>query len=359
MNLAGSLQNEAVAAEASPVAKGRLFIVCLVACAFVQIAPAAHAAVPSWVRPALRYMVDHDHITRASFKPNRKMRRSAYKALMTSVFGGGYRRSTGYVTAGEVATSLVKRVGRRNVALTVAGSTSPDGWDPGMTRRGGFEVVARELGLRRDRSTSEEAYEASSRMPLRQADVIYAVWKAKTGPNTYASDSLLGFSLDTYDANRRAVVKYAFSLLGTPYVWAGEWPKATAAGYPYGAQTGGGFDCSGFVWYVLKKATSGYEPINRPYAGWRLPERSSADMARATSKRIAFRNLKPADVVFFASGGKDASPSSVYHAAIYLGKGWVVHSSGSRAGASLAFIGKGSWWRDQVAWGRRVVPAAS
>lgn len=322
------------------------------------MAPAAHAAVPSWVRPALRYMVDHEHITRESFKPNRKMRRSAYKALMTSVFGGGYRRSTGYVTAGEVATSLVKRLGRRNVAVSVADSISPDGWDPGMTRRGGFEVVARELGLRYNRGGSEESYEASSRMPLRQADVVYAVWKAKTAPNTWRADALLGFSLDNYDANRRAVVKYAFSLFGGPYVWAGEWPTRTPDGYPFGAQTAGGFDCSGFVWYVLKKATTGYEPINRPYAGWKLPERSSADMARATSTRIGFRSLKPADIVFFASGGSSAKPSSVYHAGIYLGNGWMVDSKGSSAGPSLAFIGKGSWWWDQFAWGRRVVPAA-
>jgi cell wall-associated NlpC family hydrolase len=323
------------------------------------MAPVANAAVPSWVRPALRYMVNHDHIVRDNFKPNRKMRRAAFKALMTSVFGGGYRRTSGYVTAGEVAKALVKRLGERDVAVSISDETSPDGWDPGMSRRGGFEVVARELGLRHDRSTSEETYEASSRMPLRQADVIYAVWKAKTDPDTWASDSLLGFSLASYDANRRSVVKYAFSLLGAPYVWAGEWPNRTPDGYPYGAQTAGGFDCSGFVWYVLKKSTTGYKPINRPYAGWKLPERSSADMARATPKRIRFRYLKPADVVFFSANGRDAKPSSVYHAAIYLGKGWVVHSSGSRAGASLAFIGEGSWWRDQVAWGRRVVPAAS
>jgi cell wall-associated NlpC family hydrolase len=330
-------------------------IVCLIACAFVQMAPAAHAAVPSWVRPALRYLVSHDHIERDDFKPNRKMRRAAFKRLMTSAFGGGYRRSTGYVTAGEVARALVKRVGKGNVAVTVAGVTSPDGWDPGMTRRQGFEVVARELGLRYNRVGSEESFEASSRMPLRQADVIYAVWKAKTAPNTWRSDSLLGLSLDNYDAKRRAVVKYAFSLLGAPYVWAGEWPTRTPDGYPYGAQTAGGFDCSGFVWYVLKKATAGYEPMNRPYAGWRLPERSSADMARATTKRIGFRYLEPADIVFFSPDGKDAKPSSVYHVGIYLGKGWMVDSKGSSAGPSLAFIGKGSWWRDQVAWGRRVV----
>jgi murein DD-endopeptidase len=315
--------------------------------------------VPSWVRPALRYMVDHGHIQRDSFKPNRKMRRAAFKRLMTSVFGGGYRRSTGYVTAGEVAKALVNRLGKRRVAVSIADSTSPDGWDPGMSRRGAFEVVARELGLRYNRTGAEEAYEASSGMPLRQADVVYAVWKARTAPRTWAADSLLGFELSNYDPNRRAVVRYAFSQLGVPYVWAGEWPTRTPDGYPYGAQTAGGFDCSGFIWYVIKKATTGYQPISRPYSGWKLAERSSADMARATAKRIRYRYLKPGDILFFSGDGTDAKPSSVYHTGIYLGKGWMVDSRGSSAGPSLAFVGKGSWWRDQFAWGRRVVPVVS
>ncbi|MQB01005.1 MAG: hypothetical protein GEU78_12045 [Actinobacteria bacterium] len=341
------------------MAKGRLLIVFLVACAFVQMAPAARAAVPSWVRPALRYMVKHDHIQRESFKPNRKMKRAAFKRLMRSVFGGGYRRYRGYVTAGEVARALVNRLGKRKVAVSIADSTSPDGWDPGMSRRGAFEVVARELGLRYNRTGAEEAYEASSGMPLRQADVVYAVWRAKTGPRTWAADALLGFELSNYDANRRAVVRYAFSQLGVPYVWAGEWPTRTPDGYPYGAQAAGGFDCSGFVWYVIKKATTGYQPIGRPYSGWKLAERSSADMARATAKRIGYRYLKPGDILFFSGEGKDAKPSSVYHTGIYLGKGWMVDSKGSSAGPSLAFIGKGSWWRPQFAWGRRVIPVAS
>ena len=344
--------------EATTVAKGRVVIVCLVACAFVQIVPAAHAAVPDWVRPALRYLDNNGHFNRDYFRPNRPMARTRFARLMTSVFGEGYSGSEGYVTAGEVARALVTVVGERDVAVSLSRSTSPDGWDPGMSRRGAFEVVARELGLRHDRVGDEDSFEAWSGEPLRQADIIYAVWKAEVSPDTWASESLMGFSLADYDPARRAVVKFAFSLLGSPYVWAGEWPTRTPEDYPYGAQSAGGFDCSGFVWYVMKKATSTYKPVDRPYAGWRLDERSSADMARATTTRLTFRQLQPGDLVFFSADGSDAKAGSVYHVAIYLGNRWVVHSSGSRAGASLAFIGKGSWWRSQVAWGRRLIPAA-
>ena len=78
-------------------------------------------------------------------------------------------------------------------------------------------------------------------------------------------------------------------------------------------------------------------------------------MARATRNRLRYRELKPGDLVFFASKGGRAKAADVYHAGIYLGRGWMVHSSGSRAGISLATIGRGSWWHSQIAWGRRVI----
>jgi cell wall-associated NlpC family hydrolase len=78
-------------------------------------------------------------------------------------------------------------------------------------------------------------------------------------------------------------------------------------------------------------------------------------MARAAETKLGYRKLLPADVVFFAPGGRDAKAADVYHAGIYLGNGWMVHSSGSRAGISLAEIGPGSWWNDQLTWGRRII----
>ena len=317
----------------------------------------ARASVPEWVRPAVRYLVDQGYLDRDSFYPNRSMTRTAFKRLMNKAFGGGYGRERGIVTAGEVSAALVRRLGRGELAKSLNAATSPDGWDPEVGTRFGSEVVARELGLRRDRPTNEEALESSSDEAMRQADIAWAVWRAKTAPSFYGADALSRFGLRNYNEAKRKVVKFALSLVGSPYVWGGEWPVATASGYPYGAQSHGGFDCSGFIWYVLQKKSSGYRPVNRPYSGWSIPERSSYDMAGAIGrrKRVAFDELKPADIVFFAPEGPDAKASSVYHAGLYLGKGWMIHSSGSRAGISLAPIGPGSWWNDQLAWGRRIV----
>jgi cell wall-associated NlpC family hydrolase len=314
----------------------------------------ARAAVPEWVRPALRYLVDHGYLNRDSFRSDATMARRAFTRLMTRTFGGGYSRAEGTVTAGEVSRALVRRLGRAAIARRLAGAESPDGWDPGVGLRFGYEVTGRELGLRHDRPTGEESMESSAGEPMRQADIIWAVWQAKTSPDVWAADTLGNFRLGDYDETRRKVVKFALSLVGAPYVWGGEWPAKTPSGYQYGAQAHGGFDCSGFAWYVLRRRTSAWSP-NRPYQGWALPERSSRDMAAATRNRLGFRELGPGDLVFFASGGRDAKAADVYHVGIYLGRGWMVHSSGSRAGISLASIGRGSWWHGQIAWGRRII----
>lgn len=320
-------------------------------------AGAARAPVPDWVKPAVRYLVDQGYLERGSFHPNWAMKRADFKALMKTAFGGGYRRERGKVTAGEVAAALVRRLGRGPIAKSLNAVTSPDGWDPGVGGRFGTEVVARELGLRRDRPATEEALEASAGDAMTQADVVWAVWRAKTSPSIYGADALDHFRLRNYDDTRREIVKFALSLVGAAYVWGGDWPTATPAGFPYGSQPAGGFDCSGFIWYVLKQKSTGYDPLNRPYEGWSIPERASYDMAAIPErKRLGFEELKPADLVFFAPQGADSKASSVYHAGIYLGNGWMIHSSNGRAGISLGEIGPGSYWNEQLAWGRRIVP---
>lgn len=331
--------------------------------ALVSVAASLHAGtaqarlrnVPEWALPAVRYLVAEGAVDAPGFRANEPMKRSAFKKVMGKTFGGGFTRTKGYVTAAEVSAALVKALGKDSIASRLRQAKSPDGWQPQVDRWFGSEIVSREMGLRRDRATTEEAREASAGEPMAQADVAYAVWKAKTAPSTWSADALAGFSLSSYGPVRREVVQYALSLVGTPYVWGGEWARKTPAGYPYGAQAHGGVDCSGFVWYVLRKKEPGWAPAGRPYAGWQFPERSSALMAAATKKRLGYRQLQPGDVVFFAPDGTKSKATAVYHAGLYLGRGWIVHSSGSRAGVSLASIAPGSWWHDQIAWGRRVI----
>jgi cell wall-associated NlpC family hydrolase len=321
-------------------------------------AQAAANPIPEWVKPAVRYLSEAGALDRSTFETDAPMHRRAFKNMMDATFGGGYKRVKGKITAGEVSAALVRATGFKPLADQLNDVRSPDGWDPGVGKRFGTEVVSRELGLRRDRPTSEESLEAGARDLLTQGDVAWATWTAATDPDEWAAGVLSGFTLGSYEGVRREVVAYALSLAGTPYVWGGEWLSPTPAGYPFGAQSAGGVDCSGFLWNVLKAKSSSYSPAERPYKGWTIDERSSADMARGTarSKRLGYNKLIAGDIVLFAPKGKDDRLANVYHAALYLGDGWIVHSSGSRAGVSIGSIAPGSWWHDQIVFGRRIIP---
>jgi cell wall-associated NlpC family hydrolase len=311
---------------------------------------------PDWVKPAVGYVVTNGYFDKDGMEVNKPMPRSVFKAVMKKAFGGGFKRDKGKVTAFEVSKTLVKALGLKETALHLAGVKTPDEWSPGAGKEFGYEVVARNLGLRHDRSTIEEHLEASSDDYLTQGDVLWAVWQAKTSPDTWTAQGLANFELAKLDGTQKRIVKFAFSLVGTPSVWGGEWTAKTPSGYPYGPQSHGGVDCSGFTWYVMrKKAPPSWVP-KRPYKGFDLPERSSAQMAGATprKKRLGFKQLEPADLVFFAPDGRKSEPSSVYHVGIYLGKGWMIDSSGSKDGVSLDFMGSGSWYQDQFAFGRRL-----
>lgn len=333
----------------------------IAACVLVALLPSSAAAeltrVPDWAKPAVNYLVEKKLVDRETFQAEEPMTRRAFGQIMKGAFGGGFSKTRGKVTAGEVSATLVRALGRKPIADALSSVKSPDGWDPEVAPRFGTEVVARELGLRHDRPTTEEASEASEDEPMRQADVAWAVWKALTAPSTYSADVLANFKLDSYKGVRRTVVKFALSLVGTPYVWGGEWTDVTPAGYPFGAQAHGGVDCTGLLWYVLQQKSDLYSPIQRHYKGWSIPERTSSDMARATPKnaRLGYKQLKAGDVLLFAPKGRDDKPANVYHAGMYLGQGWMIHSSGSRAGVSLGQVSEGSYWREQFLWGRRII----
>ena len=331
------------------------------ACVLVALLPSSAAAevvrVPDWAKPAVTYLAEKKLIDRETFQADEPMSRKAFGQIMEGAFGGGFSQTKGKVTAGEVSAALVRALGRKSIADALSSVKSPDGWDPEVSPSFGTEVVARELGLRHDRPTTEEASEASKDEPLRQADIAWAVWKALTAPSTYSADVLANFRLDSYKGIRRAVVKYALSLVGTPYVWGGEWADVTPAGYPFGAQAHGGLDCSGFLWNVLQRKSELYSPMGRPYQGWSLPERTASDMTKATPRnaRLGYKQLMAGDLLFFAPKGRDDKPANVYHAGLYLGQGWMIHSLGSRAGVSLGQVSEGSYWRGQFLWGRRVI----
>ncbi|HXF56900.1 MAG TPA: NlpC/P60 family protein [Actinomycetota bacterium] len=227
-----------------------------------------------------------------------------------------------------------------------------------------FLQLGRWLGLHRNHGDDRLELRPTDRM--RRDQVAYALWRAATvAPwKLAATRQFTDVTLPALDPGdplqdaQRRLTRFALGYVGYPYVWAGEWRTRTSAGYCCGPQPQGGFDCSGFVWWVLKAAEDGYDAARfRSYAGWPLPERSSASMARATPSPVPFADLQPGDVMFFALNG-GSTWRDVNHTAIYLGNGWMVHAASSVNGVTLERVGSG-WYAERFLFGRRVLPVAS
>lgn len=99
---------------------------------------------------------------------------------------------------------------------------------------------------------------------------------------------------DNHPAAGSALINFASSFVGTPYVWAGNAP--------------GGFDCSGFIHYVFIEQ------------GVALPR--MADEQFSEGVPVAREALLPGDLVFFETYEAGAS-----HVGIYLGDDKFIHAS--------------------------------
>lgn len=95
-----------------------------------------------------------------------------------------------------------------------------------------------------------------------------------------------------------AIVDTAMQYLGVPYVWGGGSPS--------------GFDCSGFVMYVLEEHG--------------IPTKHGTDYQYEMGEYVEKENLQPGDLVFFA-GTYDTTGTS--HVGIYIGDGDFIHASSS------------------------------
>ncbi|MGH2684199.1 MAG: C40 family peptidase [Actinomycetota bacterium] len=219
-------------------------------------------------------------------------------------------------------------------------------------------VLALQLGLHFNHPGSDEWRELLPTSPVLRADGAYALWKASAAAGTSRVSGLARYrdvELPAMSRSKRSVVEFALAYVGYPYIYAAEWHAPTPKGYCCGAQIQGGFDCSGYVWWILRAAGEGYDNTSmRPYDGWALPQRSSRDMAKASRKRLKFKKVRTTDLMFFdGDGGRKWK--GVDHVGIALGKGWMVDASSGRGGVGITF-GKTGWYRENFVWGRRIVP---
>jgi cell wall-associated NlpC family hydrolase len=254
------------------------------------------------------------------------------------------------VTLRELDARLVTAAGLRPEARRLRQTALLAGLSPKPWL--GTETVARLLGLRVNHPREQESLELQLAQPATRAEAAYSIARllALRESDVKAVKGLAAtFTVPTLTEPQAAVLTHALALVGAPYVWAGTSEKPQVLG---GKVQPGGFDCSGFVWrvYRLRRLTAA------PAVADMLRGRTSFAMSGevAPRLRVAREALQPADVVFFGSRGSRSKPAEVGHMGIYLGNGWIVHSS--RFGTTLQpMVG---WYETTFAWGRNLFAEA-
>lgn len=145
----------------------------------------------------------------------------------------------------------------------------------------------------------------------------------KGGTGYVAGEYLTAASGSPAVASTRAVAiaNYALTFVGYPYVYGGKSP-------------GGGFDCSGLVYYVFgQNGVSMYRVAND-----QMKQGAPVDAA----------NLLAGDLVFFGYG------SYADHVGIYIGNGNFVHASNPRSGVRVSALAE-TYYARKYLGARRIV----
>jgi cell wall-associated NlpC family hydrolase len=335
-------------------------LIVLAACCLLLATPAALATrsvVPpkSWDKAEIRLVVSQGLMAQsvASFRPNDVLTQSELATLVA-----GLTQQPAYVpadpgapvTVAQLDARLVKALQLSDAAAELLSGARAAGLS--VPSRFGNETVARLLGLRTNHPAKDDDLELLPNDPVTRAETAYSVAKIlRFGgwEQQYVEDAATTFVLPTLTTWQTRVLNTAVRFVGFPYVWGGTSEKAEA---PFGVQARGGFDCSGFVWRVYKlQAYPGGAVLNATIQG-----RTTYDMSGEVprSRRISFTKLAPGDVLFFGPNGPRSKPKTIGHTGIYLGAGWMIHSSGQ----GVAVVPLTGWYRQSFAWGRRPLAEA-
>lgn len=256
---------------------------------------------------------------------------------------GGAFDPAGTVTKTQLNVAIARVFQMLPTVRGVNTISSSDGYRFRHSSALGYHTVAHHLRTYFNFPNSMR-YEIFPTQRIKRGEFAYALAKlADTGWHTwFLQQRFQSVVLPSLSSTRRKVVEFALRYAGTPYTYGGE--RAST-----------GVDCSGFVWWVMRAGMG--NASSRGYTGWSLPQRSSSQIAAATKTRIPYSKLRPLDILTWdVEGAFTREAKAVGHAGLYLGNGWFIHSSGSRAGVALDWMGDG-YWRDRFVWGRRIVPS--
>ena len=278
-----------------------------------------------------------------------------YRSAAIAVRHGWVRRSAdgaflpdARVTMVDLHRWIVLALGLRPAARALDHLHTSTGTVFHTPRNFGTTMLGLRLGLRYNFPSGSESMDVGPSEELRRAYVAYSLFRATTQPSYSVSNLLEEYEnveLPHLGPKKIAIVQWGIRYIGYPYYWGGEWGRSI------GSQRQPGFDCSGLTWWLLRRSDDSY-PVAppRPYAGWSLPQRSSADMARATTARLSYGRLETGDMMFY-DGDDDGV---VDHVDTYIGNGYALDSSSTPGGVTVMWVGDG-WYREHFVYGRRVL----
>ena len=110
----------------------------------------------------------------------------------------------------------------------------------------------------------------------------------------------------------QSIADLAVQYRGYRYTWGGISPNT-------------GFDCSGFVYYVLRQAG---RPVPRDLFG-----------QLNSGRRVNRNELQPGDIVFFAN----TYAAGLSHDGIYIGGGRFIHANNENVGVIISSLGEAYW----------------
>jgi len=357
---------------------------CAVAAVSTAAATGSSRSAPNWAAPQIATVVQHKLMARSvkKFRPNGTLTQKTLTSLAADLkeqlgssttpppdpdSGGTTTGTTSTTTTGTTTTtpsasdpaapetmtqldrSLVQAVGLAKAAKQFVQGARADGL--AVPSRFGTEVVARLLGLRINHPAAQDFIELRPQDPATRAEAAYSAAQILSFGNVADSWQIADvknlaatFSLPEVDDWQRQILDVAFSKIGMPYIWGGTSDNTETE---FGVTSRGGYDCSGFIWRVYKLQSYADEGSLASTLRGRTTYTMSVEVPR--SKRIPFKKLQPADVIFFGTHGSTSRGSQIFHTAIYVGNGWFIQSSDR--GVALAQLT--GWYKHKFAWGRR------